>query len=85
MNISVEVILDILVIVYWCWNKIENWILGFLECKELGWYDMYVMVENVVSVVFSECYNEILGKIKILLIFIFYFILVVKELEFCVF
>lgn len=45
---------------------------------------MHVMVENVVSVVSSECYNEILGKIKILLIPTFYFILVVNELEFCV-
>lgn len=34
---------------------------------------MHVMVENVVSVVSSECYNEILGKIKILLIPTFYF------------
>ncbi|XP_022779645.1 uncharacterized protein LOC111321123 [Stylophora pistillata] len=60
LNISVEVFPDTPVTVYWRWNKTDNWTTGPLECKELGWHDLHVMVENAISVVSSECYNEIL-------------------------
>ncbi|KAJ7360535.1 hypothetical protein OS493_015639 [Desmophyllum pertusum] len=46
--------------VFWRLNKTTNWTQGPLECKPLGVKDLYVMVENGVSVLSSECFNKIL-------------------------
>lgn len=60
LNVSVQVLPETQYTVFWRLNRTMNWTQGPIECKQLGTNDVYVMVENGVSVLSSECFDEIL-------------------------
>lgn len=55
LNISVQVLPETQYTVFWRLNRTTNWTQGPIKCKQLGNNDVYVMVENGISVLSSEC------------------------------
>ena len=63
VDISVQVIPpQDQVIIFWRLNKTQNWTVSPIECSMPGKKDVYVMAENAISVLTSECFEILSGN-----------------------